>query len=124
MNAKTEPGSSALDNIKLVLAAAILISGIVAFYYFPEQSVLIRAGGVIAATALGIFVAMQTTQGRELWRFVHGSRVELRKVVWPNRQETLQTTMAVIVFAIIMGVFFWLLDMLLLWITKSLTGQV
>jgi len=123
MNAKTEPGSSVLDNLKLMLAGAIVISGIVAFYYFPEQSVLIRTGGVIAATALGIFVAMQTTQGRELWHFIQGSRVELRKVVWPNRQETLQTTMAVIVFAIIMGVFFWLLDMLLLWITKSLTGQ-
>ncbi len=56
-------------------------------------------------------------------RFVQGSRVELRKVVWPTREETIQTTVTVLVFALIMGVFFWLLDMFLLYATRLLTGQ-
>ena len=53
---------------------------------------------------------------------MQGSRVELRKVVWPTREETLQTTLAVLVFALIMGVFFWLLDLSLLALTRRLTG--
>jgi len=66
---------------------------------------------------------MQTAMGREMWQFIQTSRVELRKVVWPSRQDTTQTTLAVIVFVIILGVFFWGLDMGLWWVTKTLTGQ-
>jgi preprotein translocase subunit SecE len=62
-------------------------------------------------------------QGKELWRFIQSSRGEIRKVVWPNRQETLQTTLTVMVFALLMGVFFWLLDLFLLWATRLVTGQ-
>jgi preprotein translocase subunit SecE len=66
---------------------------------------------------------MTSGVGRELWRFIQGSRIELRKVVWPNRQETGQTTLVIIFFVIIMGIFFWLLDMLLAWAARMLTGQ-
>ena len=66
---------------------------------------------------------MQSSYGRDFWQFVLASRVELRKVVWPNRQETLQTTLVVLVFVLVSGLFFWLLDMVLAWITKQLTGQ-
>jgi len=64
-----------------------------------------------------------TVPGKELWRFILGSRIEVRKMVWPNRQETMQTTLAVFVFVLVMGVFFWVLDMFLLWATRLLTGQ-
>jgi preprotein translocase subunit SecE len=124
MNARTETtGSVALDLIKSVLAAALIVAGIGAYYYYPDTSVLVRAVGVVASLAIAIAVFLTTTRGRELWRFIQTSRIELRKVVWPTRQETLQTSVAVIVFALIMGVFFWLLDMLLLWVTRFLTGQ-
>lgn len=124
MNARTETtGSVALDLIKSVLAAALIVAGIGAYYYYPDTSVLVRAVGVVASLAIAIAVFFTTTRGRELWRFIQTSRIELRKVVWPTRQETLQTSVAVIVFALIMGVFFWLLDMLLLWVTRFLTGQ-
>ena len=124
MNARTETtGSAALDLIKSVLAAALIVAGIGAYYYYPDTSVLVRAVGVVASLAIAIAVFFTTTRGRELWRFIQTSRIELRKVVWPTRQETLQTSVAVIVFALIMGVFFWLLDMLLLWVTRFLTGQ-
>ena len=123
MEAKTQSGPSALDTVKMILALAILIGGIVAYYYYADASVVLRAVGVLVATVAAIAVAMQTTQGREFWQFMQGARVELRKVVWSNRQEVTQTTIAVIIFAIAMGVFFWLLDMVLLWVTKLLTGQ-
>jgi preprotein translocase subunit SecE len=123
MNAQTETGASALDTVKLFLAIAVLIGGIVAYYYYPDLSVLIRAGGILASVVIAIVIVMQTAKGRDMWQFIQTSRVELRKVVWPNRQDTTQTTLAVIVFVIILGVFFWGLDMGLLWVTKTLTGQ-
>lgn len=123
MNAQTETGASALDTVKLFLAIAVLISGIGAYYYYPDMSVVIRAGGVLASVVIAIVIVMQTAMGRDMWQFIQTSRVELRKVVWPNRQDTTQTTLAVIVFVIILGVFFWGLDMGLLWVTKTLTGQ-
>ena len=112
-----------MDLIKSVLAAVLIVAGIGGYYYFPDSSVLARAVGVVASLAIAIAVFLTTTRGRELWRFIQTSRIELRKVVWPTRQETLQTGVAVVIFALIMGVFFWLLDMLLLWVTRFLTGQ-
>jgi preprotein translocase subunit SecE len=125
MNAKTEMPSntSALDAVKLILSAALLVGGIVGYYWFPEASVVLRALGVVLSLALAIVVFQTTERGREVWRFIQSSRVELRKVIWPTRPETFQTTVAVIVFVIIMGVFFWALDMFLLWATRILTGQ-
>ncbi len=123
MNVQTETGASALDKVKLFLAIVVLIGGIAGYYYYPELSVLIRAGGVLASVVIAIVIVMQTAMGRDMWQFIQTSRVELRKVVWPNRQDTTQTTLAVIVFVIILGLFFWGLDLGLLAVTKYLTGQ-
>ncbi len=123
MSTKPEPGVGALDKFKLALALATIAGGIVAYNYYPDQSLLLRVTYVLLGTVLAVIVAMQSEPGRELWRFIQGSRVELRKVVWPQRQETMQTTLAVIVFTLVMGVFFWLLDMVLLWATQALTGR-
>ena len=99
MNAKTEMPSntSALDAVKLILSAALLVGGIVGYYWFPEASVVLRALGVVLSLALAIVVFLTTERGREVWRFIQSSRVELRKVIWPTRPETFQTTVAVIV---------------------------
>ncbi len=123
MDTKVDAGNSALDTLKLLVAGGILVGGIFGYYYYPDVSVLFRAIGVLLAFAAGVAVALQSTRGQELMRFVQGSRVELRKVVWPTREETIQTTVTVLVFALIMGVFFWLLDMFLLYATRLLTGQ-
>ena len=123
MSTKVETSGSALDVVKLIVAAAILVGGVAAYYYYADESVLLRAIGVLVALIVAVGVAAWTTQGQTLWRFVQGSRVELRKVVWPTREEATQTTLAVLVFALVMGVFFWLLDLFLLWITRLLTGQ-
>ena len=123
MNANTEtsPGS-ALDTVKLALTAAILVGGIWGFYEY-EDNLLISVSVILAAVAVATVVFMQTERGRILWKFIQGSRVEIRKVIWPTRTEAMQTTLTVFVFVLILGIFFWGLDMFLLWITRLLTGQ-
>jgi preprotein translocase subunit SecE len=123
MTEQAEHGASALDIAKLVASAAILVGGIAAFYLLVDVPLAARWLIVLGALAAGIVVALQSAQGREFWRFVQGSRVELRKVVWPTRQETLQTTLVVVVAIFVLGIFFWLLDMALGAITRALTGQ-
>lgn len=123
MNTKAESTPGVLDTIKLILAAAVLVGGIFAYYYFENESILLRVAGLLVALAIGVVIAFQSMQGQNLWRFIQGSRNEIRKVIWPTRQETMQTTLTVLVFTLILGVFFWILDLILLWGTGALTGQ-
>jgi len=123
MNTKADSTHGVADTAKLVLAVLVLVGGIAAYYYFENESILLRVAGLLVALAIGAVIAFQSLQGRMLWRFIQGSRNEIRKVIWPTRQETLQTTLTVLVFALILGVFFWILDLILLWGTGMLTGQ-
>jgi preprotein translocase subunit SecE len=123
MTEQIETGASALDTAKLVAAAAILVGGIAAFYLLPTVPLAARWAIVLASFGLGLFVALQSAQGRAFWQFVQGSRVELRKVVWPTRQETLQTALVVFIAITAMGIFFWILDWILGALTRALTGQ-
>jgi preprotein translocase subunit SecE len=123
MTEQVENGASVLDTAKLVAAVAILVGGIAAFYLLGDLPLAVRWLMVLGALAAGIVVALQSAQGRTFWQFVQGSRVELRKVVWPTRQETLQTTLVVLVAILVMGIFFWILDWLLGAATAALTGQ-
>jgi preprotein translocase subunit SecE len=115
-------GPSALDAVKLVAGAAILVGGIAAFYVLDSYPLAVRWVIVLATFAAGVFVALQSMQGQAFWQFVQGSRVELRKVVWPTRQESTQTTLVVFVAVLVMAIFFWLLDMFLGYVTRVLTG--
>jgi preprotein translocase subunit SecE len=112
-----------MDTAKLALAAIVLVAGIVAYNFYEDESLLLRVAGILVALAIAVVIVFQTIQGQVLWRFIQGSRIELRKVIWPTRQETVQTTLTVMVFVLIMGIFFWGLDFFLLWITRLLTGQ-
>ena len=123
MTQKAETGATALDTVKLSAAVAILVGGIAAFYLMSTYPLALRWVIVLASLAAGVFVALQSVQGRAFWDFVQGSRVELRKVVWPTRQETLQTTLVVFVAVLAMGIFFWVLDWILGGITAALTGR-
>jgi preprotein translocase subunit SecE len=124
MTEQAQPGGpSALDTVKLVAAIAILVGGIAAFYVLSTYPLAVRWLIVLAALGGGIVVALQSAQGRAFAQFVQGSRVELRKIVWPTRQETLQTTLVVFVAILVMGVFFWILDWVLGSVTRALTGQ-
>ena len=124
MDTKAEPQpATLLDTAKILLAVAIVMGSIVAFYYFPNAPIALRSLGVLVALALAALVALQSAQGQSIWKFIQASRIELRKIVWPTREETIQTTIAVLIFAVIGGTFFWLLDVLLLWLTGKITGQ-
>jgi preprotein translocase subunit SecE len=123
METKVEEQATFVDTVKLALAVLILLAGLVSYYYFASSAVLLRAFGVIVAMAAGLGVVFTSFQGQLLWKFIQGARVELRKVVWPTREETIQTTLVVLVFALIGGVFFWLLDLVLLFVTSRITGQ-
>ncbi len=124
MNTQSETSQSGvLDIIKLLLAAATIIGGLYSYYYFEfEVSLPLRVLMVLGGAGAGIAIAMASTQGQRLWHCIQGSRVEIRKVIWPTKQETTQTAIAVFVFTLIMGVFFWLLDSGLLWLTRKLVG--
>jgi len=114
--------SSTLDTLKMATAVAILLVSIFSFYYFPELSVLIRVLVVIFSVVMSLLIFFKTQRGLIFWEFLQGSRVEMRKVVWPTKQETIQTTLTVFVFVLVLGIFFWLLDFLLLYITTSITS--
>jgi len=115
--------SGVLDIIKLLIAAVALVGGLYAYYYYETTvAQAVRVLMVLGGAAVGIGIAMTSTQGQRLWHFIQGSRVEIRKVVWPTRQETTQTAIAVFVFTLVMMLFFWALDSGLLWLTRSLVG--
>ena len=123
METKVEEQATFVDTVKLALAVLILLAGLVSYYYFANSAVLLRAFGVLIAVAAALGVLYTSFQGQLLWKFIQGSRVELRKVVWPTREETIQTTLVVLLFGLIGGVFFWLLDLILLYATSKITQQ-
>jgi preprotein translocase subunit SecE len=120
---QTPAGASAKDTALMMSSIVLLLAGIVAFYWFDEQPLVIRVAMVIAGLAAGAGLMRFSWYGREFWQFAQAARVELRKVVWPEREETIKTTYVVFIFAIVMGVFFWLLDIGLTYLTRLLGGQ-
>jgi preprotein translocase subunit SecE len=105
------------------IAIALLLAGVVAFYYFGAQPAWLRWLYVLGGFAAAAFVFWTYAGGRDFQQFAVDARNELRKVFWPTRQETWMTTAVVFGFAVIMGLFFWLLDLFLAWATRLLTGQ-
>ncbi len=124
MTVQTETSQSGvLDILKLLISAALLVGGLYGYYFYENDLALpLRVLMVLGGTGVGFAVAMTSTQGQRLWHFIQGSRVEIRKVVWPTRQETTQTAIAVFVFTFILAMFFWALDSGLLWLTRKLVG--
>jgi preprotein translocase subunit SecE len=122
MNDKAEVAGSGMDTVKLALSVLLMVAGVGAFYIYEEQSLLLRVLGLLVVAGIAAAVLMQTTAGRKLWAFAADSRTEVRKVVWPSRQETVQTTFIVLVMVLIMGIILWLVDMGLLAIVRSVTG--
>ena len=121
---QTTAAPTGADTAQLIAAILLVLGGIVAYYLLksrPEAWASWAAlfGGIV----LGIVVFATSGYGRRFWRFVLESRVELRKVFWPTRQETMTTTMVVLVFVVIAATFFWLLDLTLASVTKFFTGQ-
>jgi preprotein translocase subunit SecE len=119
---KTQDAGTA-DKVKLTIAILIVIAGVAGYYVLASQATWLRWAAVVASLAVAAVVVAFSRYGSEFRRFVELARIELRKVVWPTRQETMQTTIVVFAFVAIAGVFFWLLDLALAWATKFFTGQ-
>jgi preprotein translocase subunit SecE len=123
MAAEAEVQRSGMDVVKLLAAALIIAAGIGGFYWFEDLPLVVRVLGFLVLTALGIFVGLQSERGRAIRQFVLDARTEVRKVVWPSRQETIQTTLIVFAVVVVMGIFLWLVDMGLLAIVRNVTGH-
>ena len=121
--AQTSPGASAKDTALVTLSVLVLLFGIGAFYWYDDRGLPLRIGMVVAGLAAGAALAWFSWYGLEFWQFALAARVELRKVVWPTRDDTIKTTYVVFIFAILMGLFFWGLDWVLTWLTRLMTGQ-
>jgi preprotein translocase subunit SecE len=123
MNASIESEhNGAFDKFKWTAIIAVLAAVVVANNMLDDISVLIRAAGFVIAVAVSASIAMQTEKGRQFMVFAKESRIEVRKVVWPNRQEATHTTLIIAAATVCMALFMWGLDAVLLWAVGLLTG--
>jgi preprotein translocase subunit SecE len=113
---------TSLDWLKWLVVLVLIVAGVFGNWYYQEQSVLYRAIGLIVLAALAVLVAGQTERGRAAWRLMKDARNEIRRVVWPKRPETIQTTGIVLVLVVVFGLILWLLDTLLSWVVSSVIG--
>src|SRR5947207_12968152 len=117
------PDAGTADKAKLTVGFLGVIAGVAGSYVLAGRPVWLRWRPVAGSLALAALVLAFSRYGREFRQFVELARVELRKIVWPNRQETGMTTLVVFIFVVVAGIFFWLLDLGLAWATKLITGQ-
>ncbi len=111
------------DKAKLGVAVVAIAAGIAGYYLLGSDATWLRWIAVVAGIAVAALVLALSRYGTEFRAFVDSARVELRKVVWPSREETAKTTLVVFIFVGIAALFFWGLDLLLAWATRALTGQ-
>ncbi|MEY3219742.1 MAG: hypothetical protein RIT27_1099 [Pseudomonadota bacterium] len=122
MSTKSEtPHTSSADIAKWIAVAALLIVGLVGFYYFSQTPLLARVVALLALSGTAAFLALQTAQGQSAWNFTQAAQMEVRKVVWPTKHETLQTTGIVVLMALVMAIMVWIIDSLLFQLVKLLT---
>ena len=114
-----ETTASKFDTVKWVAVMALVAVAVVGNSYFSEQSLLYRVLGILAISAVAGLIALQTAKGAAFWTLVKGSRTEIRKVVWPTRQETVQTTMIVVAFVILVALLLWGLDSFFGWLVSK-----
>lgn len=110
------------DKAKLASAGVVLLIALVAFYYFSEDSFFYRMLGIVGGFLIAAAIFFTTAQGKATSSFLATSRVELRRMVWPTKNETLQTTLIVFIVVTIVAIFLWALDRLLSWFMQWLIG--
>ena len=123
MAAQAEPNKSAFDNVKLLLAIILLIAGLAGFYYFSSYALVYRVVGILVFSGLALWTLYNTPIGKVAWGFITEAKMEVRKVIWPTRQEAMHATMLVVAAVFIVGLFLWLIDFFLFWAVGILTGQ-
>ena len=119
MSTQAELHNSRFDVIKWVVVAIIVAAGVYGNHYFAAEPVLYRAVALVVLSLVAGFVALQTEKGKAFWTLTKEARIEIRKVVWPTRQETTQTTLIVVAVVLVMALILWGLDTLLGWIISQ-----
>jgi len=122
MNAQVETIDNRADTLKLVFAALLVCGGMGGYYVFATHSVLLRVVGLLACALVAVLIASRTEKGRAVWSFFHESQIEVRKVVWPTREETVQTTGLVILMVVVSALVMWALDWFLGWAIRFVIG--
>jgi preprotein translocase subunit SecE len=110
------------DKIKLGLSLLLVAAGVAGFYYLGDSPLVLRVAAVIGGLAAAAAVAWTSGPGKQFYVFAQESVAETKKVVWPSRKETVQSTGVVMAFVIVMAVFLWIVDALLVWAVKLLLG--
>jgi preprotein translocase subunit SecE len=110
------------DKFKIAAAVALVVAGIAGFYYLSDSAMILRVASVLGGMAGGAVVFLTSQPGKEFYEFSQESIAETKKVVWPTRKETLQTTGIVFAFVVVMALFLWMIDASLLWVVKKLLG--
>ncbi len=113
-----ETTASKFDTAKWIIVVVLLAVAVVGNSYYSDQSLLYRVLGIVILAGVAGLVALQTAKGAAFWALVKGSRTEIRKVVWPTRQETVQTTMIVVAFVLLAALLLWGLDAFLGWLVS------
>jgi len=119
-NQTIETVSSTADRIKLGLAVLVVVAGIVAFSMLEGQSAAARVGVFVASLVIAVAIVWFSDTGRRTVGYLRDSYTELRRVVWPSRQEAIRMTGVVFVFVAIMAVILWLFDKILAWVIYGL----
>lgn len=114
MNQQSVSLGGIMNSFKWIVVLLLITIGVIGNYHFSGQPLLIRVGGLLVLAVIAAFVALQTQKGKQFLRFAQESRTELRKVIWPSRKETVQTTALVLSVVAIVGLILWGVDTVLL----------
>jgi preprotein translocase subunit SecE len=122
MNPKAEAQDSRFDLLKWLVVVVLVVVGVVGNQYYSAQPILYRVLALLAIAAVAAYVGLQTGKGKAFFVLAKEARAEIRKVVWPTRQETMQTTLIVVAVVLVMALLLWGLDSLLGWLVSLIVG--
>ena len=111
------------DKIKLAVAGLVVVATVIGFYVLSTSPLVVRMGLLLAGVAVALAVGWTSETGKRFYAYCQESVTETKKVVWPSRKETIQTTGIVVAFVIVMALFLWVVDASLVWMVKMLVGR-
>lgn len=121
--AENPSASKSLETLKVIVSATLLLLSLIGYYYYSDAHAVVRVLGLIGGVALSGLVFYQSDKGRAWFGYLSHAQKEVKQVIWPTRQETVQMTLIVFAVVIVMSIFLWLVDMFFLWAVQVLTGQ-
>ena len=121
-DARGKESGTIVDWLKWIVVMVLVAVGVVGNWYFGDWPFLYRALALVGLALVAGFAALQTERGQRVWNLAREARTELRRVVWPNRQETTQTTLIVLILILLFALILWGLDSGLSFLVKQVIG--